>query len=262
MEQQKRGRWYAPVSRRARLGLLILAAAGIVAVPVALASHDFTDVPDANPFHSAISAVKAAGITAGKTCVPPGTPPTYCPSENITREAMAAFVQRGMPRIEQDTTTNGADILEGGGIVNGLTGNLTVGGVNGTQFVTVDGWATIDTLGTVTGPCEFRAWIVGDEGTVDEVIGDDQFLEVEASDGDIDATLRSTFSFIATSGPHNYKMKMQVWNGCSTTSVNNAFEIDESGIRVVTTPFNQSADGSIFLKGEQRTSWSSAREGE
>jgi hypothetical protein len=247
MEQKKRGRWYAPMSRSARLGLVILAAAGIVAVPVALASHDFTDVPDASIFHSAISAVKTAGITTGKTCVPPGTPPTYCPSENITREAMAAFVQRGLPRIEQDTSANGTDVPEGTGIVNELTGSMTVGGVNGTQFVTVTGWATFDTTGTVIGPCEFRGWIVGDEGTADEVVSDDQFLEVEAGDGDIDATMTVAFSFIATSGLHNYKLKLQRFNGCTTTSVGNVFEVDETGIRIITTPLNQFGDGSTTL---------------
>ena len=76
-------------------------AATVVAVPVALASDLFTDVPDANPFHNDIGAIARAGITQGKTCVPPGTPPTYCPGENVTREAMAAFMHRGFGRVAE-----------------------------------------------------------------------------------------------------------------------------------------------------------------
>jgi hypothetical protein len=71
----------------------------MVLVPVAWASDLFTDVPDSNPFHDDISAIAYAGITSGKTCDPPGTWPTYCPTEPITRQAMAAYVHRGFGRI-------------------------------------------------------------------------------------------------------------------------------------------------------------------
>src|SRR5262245_1843827 len=89
-----------PRSRRTRRAALALAlAVGLaLGVPIAWASHLYTDVPDSNPFHGDISAVQYAGITGGKTCTPPGTPPTYCPQESITREAMAAFVHRGFGR--------------------------------------------------------------------------------------------------------------------------------------------------------------------
>lgn len=264
MTAKKEDRRGLPRTGRVRVALLVLVAAGIVAVPAAWALNDFTDVSSINPFHDAISAVKTAAITSGKTCVPPGTPPTFCPSEAITREAMAAFVQRGLPRIEQDTSTDGTDIPESLATVDQLTGNITIGGTGGSQFVTVDGWATIDSLGTVTGPCEFRGWIVGDEGTADEVSGDFQYLEVEASDGDIDATLRSTFSFVATSGEHSYTLKTALWNAsCSTTHASNTFQVDETGLRIVSTPFNQYADGSSYLgTGAAITSVSTAPEGE
>ena len=93
--------------RWARLTAAGLEAAGVIAVPMALASDIFTDVGDANPFHNDIGAVFRAGITAGKTCVPPGTPPTYCPQEGITREAMAAFVHRGFGRVAGDMFSGG-----------------------------------------------------------------------------------------------------------------------------------------------------------
>jgi hypothetical protein len=125
-----RGRWRVLVG--AFVALLT------VAVPTALAIHDFTDVPDSNPFHADIAAVKRAGITSGKTCDPPGTPPTYCPTEGITREAMAAFVHRGFGRVASDLAGN--FLLDGGAPVDVAVVTIAVGGVAGqTQFVKLDG---------------------------------------------------------------------------------------------------------------------------
>jgi hypothetical protein len=129
-------RWPAWCQSRLRRAALVLGVLGlVVGVPAALASHEYTDVPDGNPFHDDIAAVKRAGITAGKTCEPPGTPPTYCPGEPITREAMAAFVHRGFGRAAGGiaghfpvTTTETAV----------ATATIDVGGVPGqTQFALV-----------------------------------------------------------------------------------------------------------------------------
>ncbi len=77
-------------ARWVRLALVILATA-VVAFPAgALASHQFSDVPDSNIFHNDISAVKNAGVTLG--CNAAGT--LYCPSDYVTREQMAAFMNR------------------------------------------------------------------------------------------------------------------------------------------------------------------------
>src|SRR5688572_10186826 len=89
--------------RRSSLRRRLLSGAVVVAVlsigvPIAWASHLFTDVPTGHQFHDQIAAMQYAGITGGKTCVPPGTPPTYCPDENVNRQAMAAFLERGFSR--------------------------------------------------------------------------------------------------------------------------------------------------------------------
>jgi hypothetical protein len=49
----------------------------------------FNDVPTTNFAFDYINAIKDAGITTG--C---GTPGNYCPSQNVTREQMAAFIIR------------------------------------------------------------------------------------------------------------------------------------------------------------------------
>ncbi len=76
--------------RRARRSLTVVALAlTLVSFPLgALASHDFLDVPDSNAFHADISALAASGVTTG--C----GGGNYCPSAFVTREQMAAFMNR------------------------------------------------------------------------------------------------------------------------------------------------------------------------
>lgn len=65
------------------LGLLLLC------VPaVALASHQFSDVPPGHPFHDDIDWLADYGITTGFG------DGTFRPSEPVTRQAMAAFMHR------------------------------------------------------------------------------------------------------------------------------------------------------------------------
>lgn len=63
-------------------GLLVLPAS------VVLASHQFSDVPTSDPFHGDIDALVDAAITAG--C----GGGKYCPTKNVTRDQMAAFMNR------------------------------------------------------------------------------------------------------------------------------------------------------------------------
>ena len=70
------------------LGLLLLSAPAVV-----LASHQFPDVPDEHPFHDEIGAIAEAGITAGFG------DGGYHPADPVTRQAMAAFMQRGFGRV-------------------------------------------------------------------------------------------------------------------------------------------------------------------
>jgi hypothetical protein len=69
------------------IGLLLLAAPAVV-----LASHQFSDVSDGHPFHTEISAIAGAGITAGFS------DGNFHPADAVTRQAMAAFMQRGLGR--------------------------------------------------------------------------------------------------------------------------------------------------------------------
>ena len=74
---------------RRGLAFVLTLAIGI-AIPqaIALASHQFTDVPNTNSFHNHIDAIADAGITTGCAVG------KYCPKDFVTREQMAAFLNR------------------------------------------------------------------------------------------------------------------------------------------------------------------------
>jgi hypothetical protein len=74
--------------RRAAVALTIATIAIGVPLGVSLASHQFSDVPNSNIFHADIDAIAASGVTTG--C----GGGRYCPSDFVTREQMAAFMNR------------------------------------------------------------------------------------------------------------------------------------------------------------------------
>ena len=79
----RRGRWVT---------VAVVALAALVIAPAAVwATHTFNDVPDDNTFHSDIEAIAEARVTIG--CNPPENT-EYCPDDFVTREQMAAFMNR------------------------------------------------------------------------------------------------------------------------------------------------------------------------
>ncbi len=76
------------VSRR-QLPLVAIVMTAAVSFPLGvLASHRFTDVPTSNTFHADIDAIAAKGVTTGCATT------KYCPKDFVTREQMAAFLNR------------------------------------------------------------------------------------------------------------------------------------------------------------------------
>ena len=77
--------------RWVRVAMIVGATALIVAPLTAIAMHNFDDVPNSNTFHADIAAIADAGVTLG--CNPPDND-EYCPDDFVTREQMAAFMNR------------------------------------------------------------------------------------------------------------------------------------------------------------------------
>ncbi|HLE58874.1 MAG TPA: S-layer homology domain-containing protein [Candidatus Limnocylindria bacterium] len=96
-----------PAPRRRPIAVVALLLA-LAAFPLAsLASHDFTDVPDSNIYHADISALADTGVTTG--C----GGGNFCPSAFVTREQMAAFMNRLGALAPEKTPVVNADRLDG-----------------------------------------------------------------------------------------------------------------------------------------------------
>lgn len=83
--------WWKPRKVRQRFGVVLALSAVMVAstIYVALASHQFSDVPTSPAvFHDAVEWIVNRAITAG--C----TPGLYCPNDAVTRLQMALFMTK------------------------------------------------------------------------------------------------------------------------------------------------------------------------
>lgn len=96
-----------PTRRARRIALAVIVALALALPGIALASHQFGDVPNSNPFHNDIAAIADAGVTGG--C----GGGNYCPKANVTREQMAAFMNRLGALSPTKTPVVNADKLDG-----------------------------------------------------------------------------------------------------------------------------------------------------
>jgi hypothetical protein len=119
-------------STKGKVAVAVLVSTAISVPATVWAVTTFTDVPTSHPFYDEISAVAGAGITQGFG------DGTYRPSNNITRQAMAAFMERGVGRAVSDIGTTGvrsvlssevaAVALEAGATGSGATGFAVLSG--------------------------------------------------------------------------------------------------------------------------------------
>lgn len=112
----------------------------------AYATHQLTDVGDGHPFHDEIAQLVDAGITTGYV------DGTFRPGEPLTRQAMAAFLIRGLPRIAfasdvVTSSTNGQPVT----VVDVEITSPAAGGSGG--YVVVDARTTAYALQGVACPC-------------------------------------------------------------------------------------------------------------
>jgi hypothetical protein len=180
-----------------------------IAVPVAFAT--FTDVPPSNPFYDDINAIQGAGITSG--C----GGGNFCPTDNITRQAEAAFVHRAGARVangsygNQDLTTAFADL----GVLT-----INTGGVAGhTGFVKIDANPQIFTFGSTGCPC------VGEFRLLEDGVGDitpdhnwTQINEVSSAGYAIDAGSLTTAVAVPTATTVTFRIQGALDAGTAATT--------------------------------------------
>jgi hypothetical protein len=185
-----------------------LAMALAVAVPVAWASDLFGDVPNSNPFHDDIGAIAKAGVTKGCSAT---TPPNYCPGDNVTREAMAAFMHRGFGRVGAEVGNN-APVTGTGPPTVLVTQQITVGLPSGalagaTGFILGTGTVSLKMTDTTGCPCTYRVFLTLDgtgqfsqSGYVTFPSGSDNALVSAATTG---------VAAVTTSGVHTVEVRVQ-----------------------------------------------------
>jgi hypothetical protein len=144
-----------------------LAAAVLVGVAIAfplgvLASHQFADVPTNSPFHTDIDAIADVGVTTG--C----GGGNFCPQDFVTREQMAAFMNRlGAIQAGKEPVVNAdkVDGIDSGGFVHGAgdafiqNGNADLSNVvdpdeNRTNLGSIPGLGSFTVGGATLGPGE------------------------------------------------------------------------------------------------------------
>jgi hypothetical protein len=110
---------------RARRGVLITGVlVALMAFPLGvIASHQFSDVPNSNPYHADIDAIADAGVTTG--C----GGGNYCPNAFVTRQEMAAFMNRlGALQSGKTPVTNAATSQSTDGWSLGCPSGTVLGG--------------------------------------------------------------------------------------------------------------------------------------
>ena len=142
--------------RDPRLLLLISAAmlGAAIAFPLGvIASHQFTDVPTSSTYHNDIDAIRDAGITTGCAVG------KYCPKDFVTREQMAAFMNRlgalqagKTPVVNADKVDGEDEVLGAGDIVIRQLGDWQD---NGNSGVTVMHTTQITTIFATSGGDRF-----------------------------------------------------------------------------------------------------------
>ena len=184
--------------RRSSKIMVALVAALAIGVPVAWASDVFADVPSTNPFHDNISAIKGAGVTQG--C----GGGNYCPEDNVTRQAMAAFMHRGFGRIAISRTELVGTVPYGATTYTDVARvQVNVGGTgSATQYVKVD--ANLNVYQAHECQCRFHLRIRDD--TTGQVAVGGLYQTIETNQ---DHSFTALGVFDATPGPHTYTLQMR-----------------------------------------------------
>ena len=173
-----------------RVASIVGVTALIVAPLTAYAIHDFTDVPDSNTFHEDISAIADAGVTLG--CNPPDND-EYCPDDNVTREQMAAFMNRlgalgpGKTPVANAATALQADNATTAGDADTVDGQHAADLINGAALVNSAGTnvslaagATTEVLSLELAP---GTYVLSTTGILNNNAGTSQSVECEFSAG-------------------------------------------------------------------------------
>lgn len=140
--------------RGVRRVLATLAVAAAIAVPSTTLGiiQVFSDVPPSSSYYTNILNLAYSGVTAG--C----GGGNYCPTDPVTREQMAAFLNRGLGRVAYQYMSGTLPTTETPAfatfpIQTGIPGSAISGA---SQFIKADTEVTIQLTDATSCPCQFR----------------------------------------------------------------------------------------------------------
>ncbi len=204
----------------------LVASAGGVLAGVAVANHQFPDVPTGSPFHGAIDNFANAGCATG---FPDGT---YRPTEPVLRQQMARFVNACGGRI--DFKFGQVNVLSTT-FQNLLTLNLTAGALQGGGIGLLHADFNVVTTASTGFPCEIDFDITG----IDD---DDTFVDLPANTAD---TFEDAHGSISTMLPmpagttETHTVRARISDGCTP----NTNIVGSSSAWITYWPFQGNGDG-------------------
>jgi hypothetical protein len=225
-----------PTRRLGRLAVALLLVAAVAIPGIAVAAHQFDDVPNSNVFHADIGWLADAGITKG--CNPPDNT-EFCPKDEVTREQMAAFMRRFAQFLgAEDGTPANADKIDGKDV---------------TQVRSSVAWWSNDHLPDDADVSESRTVTVPTGGGTLVMVGSFDFLNNGGSVGFLDCEFRIDGTTI---DPSNHRVYAQAghWAICSTNgtverpagtytisfhssfATSTTLELDNGGFHVIVIP--------------------------
>jgi hypothetical protein len=228
-----------PSAALRRRGVAALVVAIVLVLPgIALANHQFADVPTSYTFHDDIEQLYGARIGTG--C----GGGNYCPNNPVTRGQMAGFLNRGLGRI-------GSNFLNGSleDTTAQAIGQVTVVPSNpsgGHMFVQIQAWADVYT-GATGCPCEVILWI---DGETNGGLSGDAYADlpaIPAGDNDSDEAVSLFAVDVAATGvAETYTVWAQVLMGTADVNVYGT-------VSATVIPFDGSGNAAepfIMLNGE------------
>jgi len=229
------------VRRRPRGRAVVLMLVGLLAlapVSLVLATHIFPDVPDGTTHAAAIERIAKAGITAG--C---GGTANYCPSDPVTRDQMATFLNRSLGRVAVGEQYTHNTVSVGAGVDSSNAYNIgevtiTVPGATNSftpnQFVKIDVVAEVyDSLTTGKGcECSFVLFLA--ESTSSDLYDFAYDTFRATASGARSWGLSGTSVFPASPGTKTYEVWVAMFDRATTT---NAATYNVYVDRVVATTF-------------------------
>jgi hypothetical protein len=192
------------------LALVAVMAAAVGAGTAVWAAHRFSDVDDTHPFHDEIALL-------GDACVAGGFPDgTFRPTNVVTRQAVAAFLARGLSRVE---VADGPDAFLPGNDTGAVTEPMTLATVDihtpdvpdCEQYVQLTGQATVaiheeQLTACLAIACNVELELVDDE---DNVVGitRTRFVTDWAAH-----SLAVTAVVAAPGGTGTYELQVRTWH--------------------------------------------------